>query len=147
MTIDTSGEWWKGTKPTDIQEYLKAYSSDSGYKAEEFAISKCSCGSLEFELEADDNQGAAKRICLKCKKEHFICDSEEYWDDVEPENWECIECGSHVTNIGVGFSLYPEDKEIKWLYLGVRCTICGILGCFAGWKVGYTPSRHLIKNV
>jgi hypothetical protein len=147
MSIDTSGEWWKGSQPNDIKEYLEAYSSDGGYLTEEFALSKCSCDSIEFHLEADDDEGAAKRICTKCKSEHFICDSEEYWEDAEPEEWECIECGSKITNIGVGFALYPDDKEIKWIYVGVRCSKCGILGCFASWKVGYAPSRHLIQKV
>jgi len=147
MSIDTSGKWWKGSEPSDMEEYLEAYSSDGGCPTEEYAFAKCSCGSVEFELEADDNEGCAKRFCAKCKKEHFICDSEEYWEDAEPERWGCIGCGSHSTNIGVGFALYPEEKEIKWLYVGVRCIKCGILGCFAGWKVGYAPSRQLVGDV
>jgi len=54
---------------------------------------------------------------------------------------------SKHTNVGVAFALYLEDKEIKWLYVGCRCVNCGVLGCFAGWKVGYAPSRQLFDLV
>jgi len=51
-----------------------------------------------------------------------------------------------ILNVGVGFSLY-DDGEVRWLYLGERCSKCGILGCFAGWKVGYSPSKGLLEQV
>lgn len=147
MTIDKYGKCWIGSEPNDLAEYLEAFSSDSGYKSEEFRLSKCSCGSISFQLEADDNEGTARRTCTQCHAKYFICDSEEYWEDSEPEQWHCISCNSSNTNIGVGFALYPKDKEIKWLYLGVRCVKCGVLGCFADWKVAYAPSRHLLELV
>jgi hypothetical protein len=146
MSIDKSGKWWVGNDPQDIGEFLAAYSADA-YPTHEFRISKCTCGSIRFKLEADDNEGTARRTCAACGREHFICDSEEYWEDSEPEALNCIECNSQQANIGVGFSLYPDDAEVKWLYVGYRCADCGVLGCFAGWKVAYAPSRHLFDKV
>jgi hypothetical protein len=93
-------------------------------------------------LFADDDEGCAKRVCTSCREEHFICDSEEYWPEAGPERWKCVECGSTSANVGVGFSLY-EDGEIHWLYVGERCSNCGILGCVAGWKVAYSPSTQV----
>ena len=107
---------------------------------------KCTCGSEVFRLLADDNEGCAKRICASCANEALICDSAEYWDDAAPEEWKCIECGSTTANVGVGFSLY-DDGEIRWLYVGERCATCGVLGCFAGWKVAYAPSKQLFEQV
>jgi hypothetical protein len=147
MSIDTSGTWWVGSEPEDLAEYLEAYSEDGGYKTDTFRIARCKCGSMTFHLEADDNEGVARRTCTNCNAEHFICDSEEYWEDSEPEKWSCIECNSDKTNIGVGFALYPEDGEVKWLYVGTRCAKCGVLGCFAGWKVAYAPSKQLFDQV
>ena len=146
MTIDTSGEWWVGSVPEDIKEFLDAYTEDE-YLSDEFRLAKCQCGSVEFKLEADDNEGAAKRACSKCSKGHFICDSEEYWEEAEPETWGCVECDSKSTNIGVGFSLYEDKGGIRWLYVGVRCAKCGVLGCFAGWNIGYEPSLQLMEQV
>ena len=145
MGIDKSGKWWIGTSPDDIKEYLEAYTA-KGYPAQAVRQAKCKCGSETLELFADDNEGCAKRVCISCGVEHFICDSGEYWSDATPEKWKCIECASTKANIGVGFSLY-EDGEVRWLYVGERCLNCGILGCFAGWKVGYSPSKQLLGQV
>jgi hypothetical protein len=145
MSIDKSRKWWVGTKAEDIEEYLNAYSTDN-YKISEFRLSLCSCGSNVFHLYADDDEGCAKRTCTACNKEEFICDSEEYWTEASPEQWKCVDCYSLNANIGVGFSLY-EDGEVRWLYVGERCQRCGILGCFAGWKVAYSPSKQLLDQV
>ena len=146
MAINTSGVWWVGTEPQDIQGFLDAYTKE-GQPSDEFRLAKCSCGSIDFNLAADDEEGAAKRICVRCEEEHFICDSEEYWDEAEPDDWECVECGSKETNIGVGFSMSDDKTAIRWLYVGVRCPKCGVLGCFAGWKIDYDPSLHLLNKV
>jgi len=146
MTIDTSGKWWVGTSPDDIREYLVALTKDS-YLVNEFRLARCDCGVKAFRLEADDGEGAARRTCVSCGKEHFICDSQECWADAEPEPWRCIECGSEEANVGVGFSLYADGENVRWLYVGVRCARCGILGSFADWKVGYGPSLQLMDRV
>jgi len=146
MAIDTTGKWWIGSQAEDIKGFLEAYTAEE-YPATEFRIAKCSCGSVVFNLEADDEEGCAKRTCAKCNAEHFICDSGEYWEDATPEKWKCVECKSNATNIGVGFSLYDDKNAIRWLYVGVRCAKCGILGCFAGWKVAYEPSLQLMDQV
>jgi hypothetical protein len=145
VSIDKSGKWWVGSEPEDLRPYLEAYASE-GYEVHEFRLARCSCGSNAFELFADDDEGTAKRICASCKSEHYICDSEEYWSECGPEQYRC-ECGSDFCNVGVGFSLYPERDAIKWLYVGERCAKCGILGCFAGWKIAYTPSLQLMEQV
>ena len=146
MSIVTSGKWWVGSEPADVREFLSAYSEDS-YLIDQYRQSKCGCGSLRFQLEADDNEGVARRTCAKCGKQHFICDSEEFWADADPQHWACIECDSTTCNIGVGFAQYPDSAtSIKWIYIGVRCSDCGILGCFAGWKVGQDDVAHLFDK-
>ncbi len=144
MAIDKSSKWWTSPLPENIKGFLEAYSSDA-YQAHDFRLSKCSCGSVIFRLEASDNDGVAKRICTNCNASHFMLDSEEYWDEATPDKWKCVECKGDKTNVGVGYSYY-EDGEVKWVYIGCRCPKCGILGCFAGWKIGYEPSRHLLDQ-
>ena len=143
MTIDTSGKWWTGSEPNDIDEYLKEYTSDA-YPTDEFRLCRCRCNCETFKLWADDDAGVAKRQCTSCGEAAFVADSEEYWDEASPEAWRCVECGSTQTNVGVGFALYSdEDGGIRWIYVGVRCADCGVLGCFAGWKVGTTDMSLL----
>lgn len=146
MAIDKSGKWWIGEAPEDLEEYLAAYSED-GHPMDEFRLVRCPCGSTIFHLEADYNEGVARRTCMKCRKRHFICDSGEFWAEAEPEKFKCIECGSIRANIGVGFSLYKaKARDVRWIYIGVRCAKCGVLGCFADWKVGYGPSTQLMDQ-
>src|SRR6476660_7290050 len=116
MAIDKSGKWWVGEQATDLREYLDAYSEES-YRVDEFRLSSCACGSPEFILDASDNDGVARRTCAKCNYQHFICDSEQFWDDAEPDRWRCIECSSDKCNVGVGFSLYEDKDDIKWIYI------------------------------
>lgn len=146
MSIDKSAEWWVGSDPMDIKEFLEAYSADQ-YGIQAFRLAKCTCGGGRFSIEADDDEGYAIRTCLECGRQHFICDSEEYKEVAKPERYRCVKCSSVEANAGVGFSLYEDDAEIRWLYLGVRCARCGVLGCFAGWKIAYSPSRHLLDKV
>jgi hypothetical protein len=144
MTIDTSGKWWVGSEPSDIGEYLMAYAADNA-PVSEFRLSKCACSSVSFFLDADDDEGCAKRVCTECSREHLICDSAEYWDEASPKHWRCTECGGEQANVGVAFSLY-DDGEVRWLYVGERCANCGVLGCFAGWKVANSPSAQLLSQ-
>ncbi len=147
MSIDTSGKWWVGSEPDDIRGFLESYASE-GYEVDEFRLARCACGSDTFHLDADDNHGVAKRTCSRCSREHFICNSDQFWAGASPEHWRCVECDSEDTNVGVGFSLYQDaDGGIRWLYVGCRCARCGILGCFAGWKIAQAGSEPLMERV
>ena len=144
MSIDTTGKWWVGGEPEDLGEYLQAYSDDH-YKTTEFRLSQCGCGSIEFHLEADDDEGVARRTCLKCGAIHYICESEQFSSEASLRRWRCIECGSERANVGVGYALYADDPTaVKWLYVGERCTGCGALGCFTGWKVAEGDALRLL---
>ncbi len=148
MTIDTSGEFWTGDEPADIREYLEALIRDEGgYAVDEFRLARCGCGSHTFHLHADLDEGAARRTCTECGHDHFVCDSGEYWDECEPEPIHCPACDSPRTNIGVGFSLYDPAGDPRWLYLGLRCPNCGLLGCVADWKINTHPSHHILNQV
>lgn len=149
MTIDKTGKWWVGTEPADATDYLVAYEAE-GYAVDETRICRCSCGSVTFLLEADPDEGCARRTCSTCGSVHLICDSAEYWCDANPKQWVCTECGHQECNVGVGFSLYEmEDqrRDVRWISVGHRCTKCGTLGSYVDWKVGYGPSNQLLEQV
>lgn len=144
MTIDTSGKWWKGTSPQDIAPYLEALYGGS-YPIHEHRSSVCNCGSEVFLLHWIPDEGAVRRTCAKCGKKHFVCDSEEHWQG-RPKKFKCVECTNGVANLGVAFSLYDDKNSIRWIYVGYRCSTCGVLGSFADWKVGYEPSLDLLSQ-
>lgn len=146
MAIDKSGKWWVGKTPEDLKEYLDAFSEDS-YPIHEFRLARCDCGSLEFQIEASDEDGVARRTCAACRQNHFLCDSEENWSDAETKRWRCTACKSRVANVAAGFSLTEDRQAIHWLYVGERCVGCGVLGCLTSWKIGYSPSLQLMDLV
>jgi hypothetical protein len=58
-----------------------------------------------------------------------------------------VECKSLRCNAGVGYAGYDDDPTgIKWIYVGVRCAQCGVLGCFAEWKVALSDALNLLDK-
>jgi hypothetical protein len=145
MAIDRSSKWWRGGAALDIEEYLRAYTSD-GYPIAYYRPCVCPCGSVDFTLEKDSSN-QARRKCAQCDARHYIADTEEHWEPGRPKKWKCIECRSTVCNVGVGFASYDDDPTgIKWTYTGERCSTCGILGSFADWKVALSDSLRLLEK-
>ena len=151
MTIDTTGQWWIGSDRADIAEYL---SQIAEYQVREYRAPVCPCSSETFQLDYDAEEGCARRRCTECKAEHFICDSAEYASEAHLTRLSCVECGSERANVGFGFALREERRfvvfrvfsEPKWIYVGVRCADCGVLGCVADWKIDYEPAAHLLNQ-
>jgi len=146
VALTKRGEFWFGKEAKDIHEFLKMY-SENGYKVEEFRLASCKCSGQVFLLYADDTEGAAKRVCVACDHAHFVGDSEEYWDEADPDMFACPECEGEHSNIGVGFAFYQSSEDIRWLYVGCRCVDCGLVGVFADWKIDYSPSKQLLEQV
>lgn len=144
MAIDTSGDYWKGTDPSDIDEYLADYTREQ-YPADRCVHAKCACGADSFQLEVDPDESTAKRVCASCAAEALMLDAAEYWEDSAPAVVECA-CGSTIHEVAVGFS-HREDGSVKWVTIGVRCVGCGILGSPADWKIDYDPTEHLYQQV
>jgi hypothetical protein len=151
MAIDNAGNWWVGSVSKDIETYLMEYTlTDTDYPANAFRLIRCSCGSQTFRLLRALSM--TQRTCSACGQLCHICQDGEFsgWEEAvqeeSPEPCQCVECGSAVANVGVAFAGYPEDAELdaaKWFYVGVRCSACGILGCFNDGKVGRGPSRDI----
>ncbi|MBN8608730.1 MAG: hypothetical protein J0L81_17565 [Caulobacterales bacterium] len=146
MTIDTSGKWWVGSEPADVEEYLKAFKAE-GYDVDRFKLARCQCKAESFHLAIDDDEGAARRTCSACGAEGFIGDSGKYFANTT-QSYECVECHSLTCNVGVGFSLYElNNTDVRWLSVGVRCSQCGVLGCMIDWKVGGGNDPDFLERV
>jgi hypothetical protein len=146
MTIDTSGQWWTGTTPEDLREYLRVLSGDS-YPVGEFRLSQCTCGGKVFHLHVEQGEGVARRTCVECGHKHWIADSSEnYEKGMRLKKFRCITCKSHSSNVAVGFSLLADKSEIKWVFVGNRCAECGTLGSMVDWSIGYAPSLQLLSE-
>ena len=149
MPIDKSGDFWTGSHAADIEPFLKALAKEERtIPINLYRAAACGCGAVEFKLSGDDEEGCARRVCAACKTSHFICDSADYWQESTPEPLLCHGCAGAMFNVGAGFSLNKgEGRHVQWITIGQRCVRCGILGSFVDWKIGYSPSSHLIDQV
>ena len=153
MAIDNSGSWWIGSDASDIEPYLRAYTgSEDAYPVSTYRAVQCQCGSDSFRIERAID--IVRRECVACGLHHFICrtlaDWEEAVEEEASEPFSCVECPGNEANIGVGFAGYPEAPEVdgvKWFYVGVRCTSCGVLGCFGDGKVGRGPTSKVVQQI
>jgi hypothetical protein len=145
MALRKQGEYWYGDCQADIRKELLRYSEGVTYLAQHFADAVCVCGRKEFKLLLDDGT-AAVRICSSCHREHPIGDSDEYLDDADFEECECI-CGKGIFEITVAVSLYEGSKDVKWIYIGCRCTNCGVTGCYGDWKNEFIGYQDLLARV
>jgi hypothetical protein len=153
MAIDKSGDWWIGSSPDDIQEFLTEWTTEEdGYVPSVFRRVRCDCGSEEFEFERAGD--IVRRTCAKCSSNKFICRTSEDWEEAEEEEgsepFSCVECDGTKANLVIGFALYDDQPEIdgvKWFYVGVRCALCGILGSFCDGKIGWGPKSDVYKTI
>lgn len=99
-----------------------------------------------FRVRFDRNEGFAERRCIACASKVLMLDSADAREEARPKKWRCAECKSAECNLGVAFSMIGPET-VRWVYLGCRCTSCGVLGCFADWKIMYGPSAALLDGV
>lgn len=144
--LKKKGNYYYGETQNDIKESIINYSKKNGYKAEHFQDAVCLCGNKTFNLELDDDQGVAIRICNKCTNEHPIADSEEYLEEAELQPSICI-CEEEEFEITVGLALYENSEDVRWLYLGCRCIKCGLVGVYGDWKNEYNGYRELLSKI
>jgi len=146
MTLHKRGKHYYGDSHADIRDEVLRYSKLNGYVAQHFAEALCACGSKNFRLTLDDDEGAAIRICSQCNTEHTIGDSEDFLEDTSLEKCACP-CGAESFEITIGVSLYDDSENVKWLYLGCRCSKCGLTAVYGDWKNEFIGYRELLARV
>lgn len=146
MTLLRRGKHHYGDSQNDIRDEVLRYSQLNAYVAQHFADAICACGSRTFRLLLDDNEGAAVRVCSQCNTEHPIGDSQEFLEDASLEECACP-CGAESFEITIGVSLYDDSEDVKWLYLGCRCSKCGLTAVYGDWKNEFIGYRGLLARV
>ncbi len=129
----------------ELEDAIAAYSGKS-YAAQRFAHAACSCHNETFRVYFDEREGCAVRVCSRCGLDVFIADSQDYLEDAEFLRAECT-CGSDAFQLSVGVALYRNSEDVRWLYLGLRCTECGLAGVYADWKNEYPNVEELLERV
>ena len=147
MALRKRGKWRYGESQSDIRAEILRYSKEVGYPAEHYADAACPCGGRVFALYLDEDAGVASRLCVACVPDpHPIGDSAEFMGDAEEEECACP-CGGEEFEITVGVSLYADSEDVRWLYLGCRCSKCGLTAVFGDWKNEFIGYRELLARV
>ncbi len=131
MTIDDTGEWWKGTEHGDIAIFLREL-KPGGYAVDRVIQATCRCRSTTFKLLIDTDEELAQTVCTACGREAFVSDSEEHWKDASPTPLACP-CSHGDYEVGLGLCI-RENSWVRWMSIGARCVRCGILGSPLDWK-------------
>lgn len=141
--IDKTGKFWTGDRAEDIDEYLKAFADSSELDVKPIV---CGCSCDKFTIKCDQDESVIGVKCESCGAEKLIADSAEYWDDADPEDFECPLCQNRIYNTRVGFRR-RRNGSVKWVYIGVRCTQCKALGSPLDWKIDYEPTDEMERNI
>lgn len=132
-----------GREFMDLASYLRDVTEEAN-PTRVVLESTCGCRATAFAVEADTVEGCARRICPACGAAAFLADSEEYWNEAEPERVHCA-CGHQTFEVGVGFSFRPDD-EVDWITVGCRCLQCGLMSVPVDWEIDYAPTEHLFER-
>ncbi len=143
--IDRTKKYWTGDSAEDISEWLRLYTEEDSLDVKPVICR--TCGGDSFALRVDQNEGAVQVECPVCGTKKILLDCEEFWADARPKLRKCSVCKTGQRfNVRVGF-VRRENKSVKWIYIGNRCTTCGTLGSFVDWKVDYEPTDRMEENL
>lgn len=133
MPITKKGRYYYGTEDADIAVEVIRFSTLNEYIATRFQPATCTCGSADFLLLTDEEEGVGKRICAECRTEVLLGDSADYIEGADIDNHICV-CDEERFGIISGVALYEDSNDVRWLYIGCRCRRCDLVGVFAHWK-------------
>jgi hypothetical protein len=145
VTISREGDWWHGSDSADLDAFLTAATADS-YPVSDVRHARCrGCGGTVFQVAADDTDGYVERTCTGCGDRFLMLDSADYAEEAEPEAAVC-DCDGDRFEVAVGYALYEDGKDVRWVNVALRCVEDGLMGIYADWKIGYGPSLHLLEQ-
>ena len=146
MALKKRGKWRYGEGPSDVRAELVRYGTLADDVPTEFADARCVCGGAIFRLSMDERAGVAVRICKSCQQSHAMADSEEFLSDAALEEYACP-CGGEAFEITVGVHLYDDSIDVRWLYVGCRCSLCGLTAVYGDWKNEALDYKQLLSRV
>ena len=142
--IDKTPKYWTGDSPDDITEWLHEYTEEPSLEIHPVLCRNCKNDALEARIDGDE--GVVQIICPECKTKKILLDGEEIWSECHPKKRKCIVCKNNRFNIRVGF-IRRDNGDVKWVYIGERCTQCGTLASYADWNINFGPTDEMEQNI
>ena len=143
--IDKSRKYWYGNCADDIDEFLKEYTEEADIDIKPVVCN--SCGSEALIMRIDSNEEAIQIKCPKCGEKKILLDCQDIWEEAKPRLRKCVVCKtSKEHNVKVGF-IRRENGDVEWVYIGSRCTNCGVLASYLDWHINYCPTDEMERNI
>lgn len=127
----SSPSWDIVSVPMRLHDEIKRYANLVGYAPTQIKDQNCSCGEELFSVVSDEDEGGAYLNCKNCDSEVDVLASKRYIG--EPVQNIC-NCGEKHMKVAVGYALYPDSTDVRWVYLGCECTKCNLVGVYADWQ-------------
>lgn len=142
--IDRTARYWTGDSPDDIAEWLAAYTEIPNLDVKPVICNQC--GGNTFTIRVDPDEGVMQVTCTSCNTKKRLLDSDEIWKDCSPRSVRCRICKERTNNVQVAFHR-RDNGDVKWVYIGNRCTGCGTLGSYTDWSIDYSPTDEMEQNI
>ena len=143
--IDKSKKYWYGDQANDIDEFLREYTEVPDLEIK--SVICRACGSEALILRIDSTQEVIQVQCPRCGEKKILLDCEEVWEEAKPRLRKCVVCKTEKEhNVKVGF-VRRENGDAEWVYIGSRCTSCGVLASYLDWRIPYSPTDEMEQNI
>lgn len=124
MVLRTANGARTGEDVDDLREWLRTL--DGAPEVHEVVVLHCAQHGEDAPtwqyVEADAQQGIARRRCLACATTVHLLESEAHW--THPMMWACGGCGQSIAELCVGLHV-PDGEHVEWVALAARCVDCG----------------------
>ncbi len=115
----------------NLEDAINKYAKANKYPATRYDAVACSCGSDNFKMFSDDEEGGVYLVCAECGEEHDIENSRGY---IEKACQNVCNCDQESLQVGVGKSFYEGTDDPRWIYVGAKCPGCGLAGVYVDWN-------------
>jgi len=144
MAIDKSKKYWRGDAAEDVVEFLDEYSENEVSKVVIIKCRQCDYDIFTFKIDADKE--VIEVTCTACNKKRLLLDSEKCLEKSDPKDTKCSGCKKDRYNLAVGF-VHRRNGEVKRVYIGHRCSSCGVLESCGDWGINYGSTKEMEENV
>lgn len=145
MALRHEGEYSYGDSATDVWDYFVWRDRNSPEPVRHWRHVVCPCGSGAFVVDYDPDSQFLERICTGCEAEVVMFEHEYSTPKKRPNDTDLLECicGAdefEVVGVTEPFGADRPDSA-RTFYLGLRCVVCGCLGCYADWNPRYNDAE------
>lgn len=124
MVLRTEHGSRTGEDVDDLRDWVRQL--DGAPEVHEVVVLHCAQHGDEAQtwqyVEADAQQGLARRRCLSCAHTVHLLESEAHW--THPMMWACKGCAQSIAELCVGLHV-PDGEHVEWVALAARCVDCG----------------------